>query len=450
MEGQAVSIVQDSVNKETPNAASWSMRVSRLAGRNVGAVHLADTQNSRAAVFAVVDASTGGLQMWRNPREWDPLPFGETFGHVAKSLRSLQENVPRPASPRYYDLTDMQLVMTGLADPSSVAELLLATVARACISKKPATVLSELPAQHRKIGGTLLQHLLHSLPIDRMPCCPSLRVTLGDTKDGVFQYGDDGSLPLKLARVLMSEFPWAQNPNDKRTVAIGDKHRGTYIKVVPDGEHGMPTLRHAKLLMFATARMACLKNKNLDHSPTVRYPVVEFLRFAKIIKPNARATGVSLVDHEVMQACLHGTRIETVLETAKLRPLGQFHLLHEAGIDDTRAGAKTTALLRFSDWLYRATLDNDILTVSHEYLSAGPLKQALLLRVRKHCGTRQNPNPFGARWEIAPDALIELTRSGLPKNQFCARLKELEFDDYRAVVEPKVIIFKLKRGKATS
>lgn len=355
-------MVVESKGRGNQDESCWSMRVSRRAGQSVGAVLLTDLRNPDHAVFAKIEASSGAIQMWRSPHEWEPLPDGDSFGKVAKSLRPLQKKVSRAKDPRYYDLVDINLPMVGTPDPLKVAEHFLATVARACHSERPSTAINDLPIQLREPGETVLRHLLHSLDVAEMTNCPSLHVS----RDPVFAGSADATM--KLARVLMSNFPWAQRPGSMETVVIGNPHRGNYLKVVPDGEYGMPTLRDLKLLLYGTAQLAHQKNQELDHSPLLKYRVPDFLRYARIVTPDGQTCGANLADHVRMQAVLHGARIETGIETADLRPIRQFHLLEDAGVDDSNAGSTTTGYLRFSDWLYRALLTDDILTVSDEYL----------------------------------------------------------------------------------
>ena len=151
---------------------------------------------------------------------------------------------------------------------------------------------------------------------------------------------------------------------------------------------------------------------------------------------------------------LKATTIETNIKTNDLERVEGFSLLEHYKVTQytqNRKGALELELT-ISDWLYRAILDFDILTLDAEYYSlTRPLDRRLYELARKHCGTK-------AWWICNLPLLHEKSGSTEDLRQFKKKLKQtVNRDDlpgYRVrldeTVKPNQVVFFIRDNQQIS
>jgi plasmid replication initiation protein len=91
--------------------------------------------------------------------------------------------------------------------------------------------------------------------------------------------------------------------------------------------------------------------------------------------------------------------------------------------------------LKLSDWLYRAVINHEVLTLHRDYFRLdGGIERRLYELSRKHCGTQ-------ARWSISLDTLHKKTGSQSPLKLFRHAITTLiasnHLPDYRLAYNRK-------------
>lgn len=204
---------------------------------------------------------------------------------------------------------------------------------------------------------------------------------------------------------------------------------GKSIRVIPSA-YGAATVFDKDILIYCISQIIRAADAGIAVSRRVRVDVYPFLVGTR------RSTGGAAYER-VVDMCrrLKGTTIETNVKTNEIEQLEGFGLIEDYRVTAwTKNGKGALELeLTISDWLYRAALDFDILTLHPDYFSLGQaLERRLYELARKHCGDK-------AWWEISLPLLLEKTGSSQRPSRFKQEIKEIigrdSLPDYRLFID---------------
>ncbi len=207
---------------------------------------------------------------------------------------------------------------------------------------------------------------------------------------------------------------------------------GKSVRIIPSAL-GSATVFDKDILIYCISQIVRGADAGIKTSRRVRVDVYPFLVGTR------RSTGGAAYER-VVDMCrrLRGTTIETNIKTNEKEELEGFGLIEDYKVTSwTKNGKGALELeLILSDWLYRAALDFDILTLHPDYFSLGQaLERRLYELARKHCGDK-------AWWEIGLPLLLEKTGSTQTLRRFKQDIKEIiESDplpDYRVYLDETV------------
>ena len=208
------------------------------------------------------------------------------------------------------------------------------------------------------------------------------------------------------------------------------EHNGVHITVAP-GAYGLATIWDKDLLIYAVSQLVEGLNRGQVTSRVVRIKAYDLL-----VATNRHTGGHNsdlLVDS---LRRLKGTQIETDLATGGRRERRGFGLLEEWRIvERSPSNNRMVAIeLTLSEWLYRAVLAREVLTLSREYFRLdGGLERRLYELARKHCGNQSS-------WAITLALLHKKTGSGAALWKFRELVKKTTTNnalpDYLLEYEP--------------
>lgn len=224
-------------------------------------------------------------------------------------------------------------------------------------------------------------------------------------------------------------FALAKTPSrDIRTYSRG----GKTLRIIPSAV-GAPTVFDKDLVIYLVSQLVKGLNSSAQVSRRVRIDVHPFLVATR------RSTGGASYER-VLDMCrrLRGTTIETNIRTTEEERTKGFGLIEDYDVIAKTKNGKGALVLEvvISDWLYRAAVDYDVLTLNPDYFS---LTQALERRVyelaRKHCGEQ-------AWWTISLPLLQEKTGSTQSARKWKQEIKAMvqadALPDYRMVLDESV------------
>lgn len=229
--------------------------------------------------------------------------------------------------------------------------------------------------------------------------------------------------------VSSMEFPIFSLSKNRDTRIRVYSRAGRSIRIIPSAV-GAATVFDKDVLIYCISQIVRGSNAGIKTSRRIRVDVYPFLVGTR------RSTGGAAYER-VVDMCrrLKGTTIETNVKTNEQEQLEGFGLIEDYKVTTyTKNGKGALELeLTISEWLYRAAMDFDILTLHPDYFSLG---QALERRVyelaRKHCGDK-------AWWEINLPLLLEKTGSSQALRRFKQEIKDIverdALPDYRVFLD---------------
>lgn len=175
-------------------------------------------------------------------------------------------------------------------------------------------------------------------------------------------------------------FSLAKNRDTRvRTYSRG----GKTVRVIPSAL-GAATVFDKDILIYCISQIVKASDAGMKVSRRVKIDVHPFLIGTR------RSTGGSAYEG-VLDMCrrLKGTTIETNVKTNEQEQLEGFGLVEDYKVTQyTKNGKGALELeMTISDWLYRAAIASDILTLHPDYFSLGQALERRLYELgRKHCG----------------------------------------------------------------
>jgi hypothetical protein len=221
------------------------------------------------------------------------------------------------------------------------------------------------------------------------------------------------------------------------------EHNGSFIEITPSVK-GRATIYDKDLLLYITSHLLRGLNENKKISQYVRMTAHDFLRFAD--------RGKGGRSYQLLKDAferLAGTRIQTNIKTADRQEFSTFGLIESARVvSESRDGRMLDIEVKLSDWMFKAILASEILTLHPDYFRLSrPLARRLYELARKHCGAQ-------AKWVISLEVCMKKAGSKGPLKEFRRQVKEViddievdqHFPDYDIEIEGDSLVFTKKAG----
>jgi len=224
------------------------------------------------------------------------------------------------------------------------------------------------------------------------------------------------------------------------------EHNGNTLRVIPSGR-GMATIWDKDILIYCVSQLVAGINQGREPSPTIHVTAYDLLT-----STNRHTGGKNYLQLEDALNRLRGTTINTNLMTggkADKRGFGmidKWRILERSNTDDRMTAVEIT----LSDWLYRAALGLEVLTINSDYFRLrGGIERRVYELVRKHAGNQ-------AMWKIGIELLHKKTGSRSPIKRFRHEIKRIVtsgiLPDYSLAYDSKndqVKAYNKRGGKAT-
>jgi hypothetical protein len=224
---------------------------------------------------------------------------------------------------------------------------------------------------------------------------------------------------------------------------------GISIKLVPNGELGLPTMFDKDILLYCGSLVIAELQKN----PTIYPP--QKLRFScrdLLITTNRETNGKSYQLLKNAFERLKGVSITTDIKTNSIKHASGFGLIDSWDIIEKSHDKKRMIKVevKLSDWFYNALISKEVLTINRDYfrLRKG-LERRLYEIVRKHCGHQKE-------WIIKLENLHEKSGSRSPLKYFRFQIREIitndddenHFPDYKIILDSDKDTITFKRKDA--
>jgi plasmid replication initiation protein len=172
------------------------------------------------------------------------------------------------------------------------------------------------------------------------------------------------------------------------------EHNGNSITITPSVK-GLATIWDKDILIFAVSQLIEALNQNRQPSRTI-----QMVPRALLVSINRHAGGGDYRQLEAAFDRLAGTRIRTNIVTNGQRTRHAFGLIDEwKTVEKTATGHMAKIEVTLSEWLYKAVLAREVLTLDRAYFTlSGALERRLYELARKHCGRQR-------KWRVSLELL---------------------------------------------
>lgn len=201
----------------------------------------------------------------------------------------------------------------------------------------------------------------------------------------------------------------------KRDVSIREyEHNGNTLTITPS-VLGMATIWDKDVLIYCVSQLIAGINRDREPSQTIHITAHDLL-----VSTNRHTGGTDYDQLEKAFERLSGTRIKTNIETGNQRDRQGFGLIESWRIiergDDDRMSSIT---VKISDWLYRAVLGKEVLSINPQYFRLrGGIERRLYELARKHCGNQK-------QWRIGIELLHKKSGSRSAVKRFRHEIKRI-------------------------
>ncbi len=161
-------------------------------------------------------------------------------------------------------------------------------------------------------------------------------------------------------------------------------HRGQEIRITPSIK-GLATIHDKDVLIYCISQLVAALNSGRPVARRLHLTARDLL-----VATNRETSGDGYRRLREAFERLSGTRIVTNVITGGIETTTGFGLIDGWEIvRRTRTGRMISVSVTLSDWLYRAVLDREVLTLSRDYFSLRkPLERRIYEIARKHCGSQ--------------------------------------------------------------
>ncbi len=218
------------------------------------------------------------------------------------------------------------------------------------------------------------------------------------------------SVKVDLASLEHPLFSLSRKPvKTVRHYALG---RDCEITIIPSAS-GAPTLEDKDILVYVTSQIRAALNAGLRVSPVVQIHGYDLLRTI------GRQVGGR--DYRRLTSALtrlRGTTIETRIKTGGLRQENGFGLIDAWQLLEQPSIHAPRLQIRLGDWLFRAILAGEVLTVDDSYFQLEGLEKRLYEILRKHLSDQP-------AWKIDLGRLRQKCGSQSPLRRFRFELRKI-------------------------
>ena len=182
---------------------------------------------------------------------------------------------------------------------------------------------------------------------------------------------------------------------------------------------GRATIHDKDVLIYCVSQLVAGINAGREVSRSIGLTAHDLL-----VSTNRPTGGVGYSRLVDALGRLDGTRIETTAVTGGVATTDRFGLLDGWHVErETRDGRMISLRVTLSEWLFRAVLASEILSISQDYFRLRkPLERRVYELCRKHCGAQ-------ARWQIGLDLLRVKCGAGGTLRRFRQRIRGIIGDD---------------------
>ena len=218
------------------------------------------------------------------------------------------------------------------------------------------------------------------------------------------------------------------------------EHNGVQLEVTPSVK-GIATIYDKDILIYAISQLMAKMNADIPPHRTIRMKAYDLL-----VSTNRGVSGREYNQLEEAFERLAGTRLKTDVRTNDERTRHGFGLIESWKIIERRSDERMDWVeVTLSDWMYRAVLAEEVLTLHRDYFRLGsPIDRRLYELARKHCGLQQE-------WRIGLALLQKKTGSRSSLREFREAIRERSESDhipeYRVCLDEEAdqVIFRRRR-----
>ena len=195
------------------------------------------------------------------------------------------------------------------------------------------------------------------------------------------------------------------------------EHGGNTLTVIPSGR-GMATIWDKDILIYCVSQLVAGINRGREPSQTIQITAYDLLT-----STNRHTGGKNYDQLEDALNRLRGTTINTNLVTNGKADRRGFGLIESWRVLE-RADERMTAVeIKLSDWLYRAALGHEVLSINQDYFRLrGGLERRIYEIARKHCGNQSS-------WRIGIELLHKKSGAKSPVKRFRYEIKRIAGSD---------------------
>lgn len=197
-----------------------------------------------------------------------------------------------------------------------------------------------------------------------------------------------------------------------KTVRVYAVGRDCEITIVPSAA-GAPTIEDKDILVYCASQLRAALNSGLRVSPVVHVNGYDLLRVI--------GRDVGGRDYKRLRGALRrlrGTSIETRLMTGGVRQESGFGLIEAWQLIEQPTAHAPRLKIKLSDWLFRAIVAGELLTVDPVYFEMRGLQKRLYEILRKHLGGQTS-------WKISLEKLREKCGSQSPPRRFKFEIRRI-------------------------
>lgn len=197
------------------------------------------------------------------------------------------------------------------------------------------------------------------------------------------------------------------------------EHNGVHIEVTPSVK-GIATIWDKDVLIYAISQLIAKQNDGIEMLPKIRFKAYDLL-----VATNRGVGGREYDNLEAALERLAGTRIKTDLKTNDTRTREGFGLIESWKIVERRSDERMDFVeITLSDWLFRAVVGNEVLTLDRDYFRlSSSIDRRLYELGRKHCGNQRE-------WSISLALLQKKTGSRSDLREFREQIRERVESDH--------------------
>jgi hypothetical protein len=196
-------------------------------------------------------------------------------------------------------------------------------------------------------------------------------------------------------------------------------HNGVHMEVTPSVK-GIATVWDKDILIYAISQLMAKINAGLEPHRTVRFKAYDLL-----VSTNRGTGGREYDNLEAAMERLAGTRLKTDMRTAEQRTREGFGLIEHWRIVERRSDERMDYVeITLSEWLYRAVLGKEVLTLHRDYFRlSSSIDRRLYELGRKHCGKKPS-------WKIGLELLQKKSGSRSALKEFREQIRHRVASDH--------------------